>query len=362
METQKIIISEDSKPKRLSKQPKPVTETVKVVDDTYTVSQCSEPMNVLFIIHGYADTMGSGAERMVQTMSHYLTDRGHNVTIAVKRPIGDSDGKVKIIRCKTKEFEASVKNYDVVFSHLDLTPYAQDLARDNKKPFFWICHNTHNYVIIRSRTKYANVIYNAEWVRRTMDYPNNNIVLPPPCDYRRWDDGLDHYSAKYITLVNHNLNKGGNVLIRLAKMMPDRQFMAVAGSYDTQVMDRTLPNVKYVKQTQDMKSVYKNSRIVIMPSAYESWGLVFNEAGASGIPVIMHPTDGLKENAGDSGIYCDRVEEEEWVEAIKKLDDKKYYKEVSDKVRARTRELDPYKYLEQFETFVHGLWKQYNQQ
>jgi glycosyltransferase involved in cell wall biosynthesis len=195
-----------------------------------------------------------------------------------------------------------------------------------------------------------------------MDYPNNNIVLPPPCDYRKWDDGLDHYDAKYITLVNHNVNKGGNVLIRLAKLMPDRKFLAVAGSYDTQVMDRTLPNVKYMPQTQDMKAVYRDSRIVIMPSQYESYGLVFNEAGASGIPVLMHPTDGLKENAGDAGIYCDRGREEEWVEAIKKLDDKKYYKEVSDKVRARTREQDPYKNLEQFESFVHGVWKQYHKQ
>jgi glycosyltransferase involved in cell wall biosynthesis len=139
--------------------------------------------------------------------------------------------------------------------------------------------------------------------------------------------------------------------------MPDREFMAVEGSYDVQVMDRTLKNVKYIKQTQDMKTVYKDSRVVIMPSEYESYGLVFNEAGASGIPVIMHPTSGLKENAGNAGIYCDRGEVSEWVEAIKKLDDATYYKEVSDKVRARTREQDPYKSLEQFETFVHGVWK-----
>ena len=360
-------MTEEVKPKRPKAAKAPalvenegITETVKVVDDTYTVSQCDTPMNVVFIIHGYADTMGSGAERMVQTMSHYLVDRGHQVTIAVKRPNKDSDGKVKIVKCQTKDFEATVKNYDVVFSHLDLTAYAQDLARDNKKPYFWICHNTHDYVIIRNRTKYANVIYNAEWVRRTMDYPNKHIVLPPPCDYRRWDDGLDHSNAKYITLVYHNLNKGGKVLINLAKAMPDRQFMAVEGSYDVQVMDRTVPNIKYVKQTQDMKSVYKDSRIVIMPSMYESYGLVFNEAAASGIPVLMHPTEGLVENAGDAGIYCDRGDIDTWVEAIKKLDDKKAYKEASDKVRARTRELDPYKNLEQFESFVHGIWKSHN--
>lgn len=338
------------------------TKTVKVVDDTYTFTQTDEPMNILFIIHGYADTMGSGAERMVQTMSHYLVDRGHQVTIAVKRPNKDTDGKVKIVKCQNKAFEDTVKQYDVVFSHLDLTAYAQDLARDNKKPFIWICHNTHNYVIIRNRPKYANVVYNAEWVRTTMDYPNHHVVLPPPCDYRKWDDGLDHYSAKYITLVNHNQNKGGNVLMKLAKEMPDRQFLAVEGSYDIQVKDREIPNIKYIKQTQDMKQVYKDSRIVIMPSLYESYGLVFAEAAASGIPVIMHPTEGLVEHAGEAGIFCDRGEIEEWVEAIKKLDNKKYYKEASDKVRARTRELDPYKNLEQFEKFTHGIWKQYNKQ
>jgi glycosyltransferase involved in cell wall biosynthesis len=306
--------------------------------------------------------MGSGAERMVQTISQFLVGRGHEVTIAVKRPVGDSDGAVKIIKCQTKDFESKVKDYDVVISHLDLTNYAMDLARDNKKPYIWICHNTHNYVTIRSRTKYANVVYNAEWVRREMDYPNNHLVFPPPCDYRKWDDGVDHYDCKYITLVNHNLNKGGNVLIALAKAMPDRKFLAVAGSYDIQVMDKTLPNVKYIKQQQDMRDVYKDSRIVIMPSQYESYGIVYNEAAASGIPVIMHPTSGLKENAGDAGIFCDRGDIDEWVAAIKKLDDKKYYKEVSGKCRARAKEQDPYKNLEQFETWINGIWQSYHKQ
>jgi glycosyltransferase involved in cell wall biosynthesis len=360
-EDTETILPSDSVPE-VAPEPVVVGQTVNVINDNYVFQNTHKPLKIVFIIHGYADTMGSGAERMVQTISRFLVDRGHEVTVAVKRPKGDSDGKVKIVQCKTKAFEDSVKDYDVVVSHLDLTNYAMELAREHKKPYIWICHNTNKsaYVTISKRPKYAAVVYNAVWVKDTMDFPNNHFILTPPCDYRLWDDGEDHYGAEYITLINHNSNKGGSVLIRIAREMPERKFLAVEGSYDIQVMDRTLPNVKYIKQQQDMKTVYKQTRLLIVPSMYESWGLVYNEAAASGIPAIVHPTEGLKENAGDAAEYADRGDVDQWVAAIKKFDDKDFYRSMSNKARQRSRQQDPNMLLEQFETWIHGIWESYN--
>lgn len=355
---------EETKPKK-KKMPDPLvdrgelTQTVQVVDDTYTVQNVVDKMKMLFIIHGYTDTMGSGAERMVQSIAEFFVRQGHEVTVAVKRPIVGEMNGVKIIRCQSKAFDESVKNYDIVFSHLDLTSYAMELAKEFGKPFIWLCHNTHNYVTIRNRPKYAHVVYNAEWVRREMDYPNNGFVLTPPCDYRVWDDGLEHFDKPYITLVNHNLNKGGRILIGLARAMPDRKFLAVAGSYDIQVEDRTVGNIKYIKQQSDMRKVYKDTRLLLMMSEYESWGLVCNEAGASGIPVLSTKTSGTIENMGDAGYYIDdRKDTYEWVEAIKAMDDRKVYDKYSEAMRSRTRQQDPIKQLHQFENWLDGIRKQ----
>lgn len=359
------MTQDEPKPKK-KKMPDPLvdrgeTSSVQVVDDTYTFQNTVSHLKLLFIIHGYTDTMGSGAERMVQTIAEFFVSRGHEVTVAVKRPAASEVNGVKIVRCQTKEFNDSVKNYDVVLSHLDLTAYAMDLARDNKRPFIWLCHNTHDYVIVRNRPKYCNVVYNAQWVKREMGYPNEHFVLTPPCDYRKWDDGSYHNDKPYITLVNHNLNKGGGLLIKLAKTMPDRQFLAVEGSYDVQIMDRTVPNIKYVKQQQDMTQVYKDTRVLLMMSEYESWGLVCSEAGASGIPVVSTKTSGTWENMGEAGVYVeDRKDISQWVEAIKSLDDKKVYDKYSEAIKARTREQDPLRQLEQFENWIHGVWQSFD--
>jgi glycosyltransferase involved in cell wall biosynthesis len=63
---------------------------------------------------------------------------------------------------------------------------------------------------------------------------------------------------------------------------------------------------------------------------------------SSGIPVIVSPTPGLKECCGDSAIYCDRNELEEWVTMLKKLKhDREFYNYRSRLAAERARALDP---------------------
>ena len=90
-----------------------------------------------------------------------------------------------------------------------------------------------------------------------------------------------------------------------------------------------------------------------MPSSYESWGRVATEAILNGIPVIAHPTEGLMENLGESGIFIDRDNTDAWVTEIKKLlKNSVYYKKQSDKCRLRYEDLKPEKQLEKFERFI----------
>ena len=54
------------------------------------------------------------------------------------------------------------------------------------------------------------------------------------------------------------------------------------------IKNHKLSNIRIVgfKNQQELKNIYKKSFLLIVPSKYETWGLVINEAMASGLPVI----------------------------------------------------------------------------
>jgi glycosyltransferase involved in cell wall biosynthesis len=170
---------------------------------------------------------------------------------------------------------------------------------------------------------------------------------------------IDPSKNEYITLINTNENKGGKIFEKIAQAMPNKRFLGVLGSYDEQ-MRNNLPNLKIVPNTSNILPHYKETRILLMPSEYESWGRTATEAMCSGIPVISSEADGLKENCGSAGIYIkDRNDIKSWVSEINKLDDKKAYEEASRKAKARSREHDPRKALDEFEAWFREMVNKY---
>ncbi|MBQ1164003.1 glycosyltransferase, partial [Streptomyces sp. A73] len=79
----------------------------------------------------------------------------------------------------------------------------------------------------------------------------------------------------------------------LAQRIPEQQFVAVRGAYGEQVDYDGLDNVEVLAQVpgaEMAERVYGRTRVLLMPSSYESWGRAGCEALASGIPVVAHPT------------------------------------------------------------------------
>ncbi|MBQ1164600.1 glycosyl transferase, partial [Streptomyces sp. A73] len=77
------------------------------------------------------------------------------------------------------------------------------------------------------------------------------------------------------TLINCNPEKGGHVLRALAQRIPEQQFVAVRGAYGEQVDYDGLANVEVLAQVpgEEMaERVYGRTRVLLMPSSYESWG------------------------------------------------------------------------------------------
>lgn len=327
-------------------------------------------MNIFISLHAYPPHHCAGGEMYIHNMAKQFVKCGHKVRVllhhseanGIKKPY-DIDGVEVWPRNR------SMENFffwaDRIITHLGWTSWTVGHAQlVFKKPVFFVVQNTHHYPCVADPTKRVGIIYNSQWAKDKLQYPQPSIVLPPPVDFRQYDLGETNFDKPYITMVNLNENKGGKILWDIARAMPDKTFLAVKGSYDEQIIE-DVPNVRVIENTPNMLDVYRATRILLMPSAYESWGMCATEAMCNGIPVICTPTPGLKENCGDAGLYVGNEPEETaktltgsdvdlpkvagrediaaWVKRIRKLDKEKAYLRQSALCRTRSREHDPQK-------------------
>jgi hypothetical protein len=282
-------------------------------------------MNVVFFVHAWAGTHNSGAEWTVQHYAKFLHQKGCSIEVILPEnqiyPDGEKFAFIKFITgYYSNEFFLALSNADVVFTHLDNTGVAINWARHFKKHLIFLSHNDHDYRIVRARQANISVVYNNKANEKNVGggpYPNPSIVCKPPI----FPDDVK-YNRKHgqnVTLINCNENKGGKILVELAKRLPKIKFLGVLGSYGEQIIDDTYKNLKYVPQTPDIHLIYGKSNIVLMPSDYESYGRVALEAAINRLPVICTPTDGLKECLGAAGLYFDRDDLDGMAKKIEEL-------------------------------------------
>lgn len=337
-------------------------------------------MNILWNIHLYPPGHNCGSEYYAHNINKYLVSKGHRVRVVLQQAVMhkvkvpyEIDG-VEVFgpNGSTDQFLWA----DVLLTHLDFTHHTIGIGGALNKPIINVIHNSHPYQCIQNAQRNNFCIYNSSWIQKKLNYNWPSMVFTPPIDHRYFDLGKFPRENEYITLINLDENKGGFILRRLAEAMPDKKFLAVKGSYSEPhyfgQASNFPSNVTVIPNTPNIKEVYAKTRILLMLSRYESWGMTASEAMCNGIPVICTPTDGLKENCADVGIYISAREEPTrdttgvitkddrdtydisyLVKQIKKLDsDKKYYKVISDKCRQRSRELDPQKGLAEVERFI----------
>lgn len=204
-----------------------------------------------------------------------------------------------------------------VLSHLGTSGLAVNTCRRLGKPLVFIAHNSNNFGFI-ARDKKIHVINNSEHLPK---YPNPTSICRPMCVYKRGE-----YKGEYITLINGNENKGGNILKQIAEMMPDVKFQLVKGGYGVQILDQP-SNVRIVEHG-DIDPVLQRTKILIMPSLVESWGRTAAEAITKSIPVISTPTAGVKECLDYACKYVERDNIKGWVEAIKTISENSLLKKL----------------------------------
>lgn len=307
-------------------------------------------MQVLAVTPLYPPSSRVGAWLSTHELLRALAARGHHVdVVSYLSPAGDYmlDG-VHVRKRWNRLYETA----DVVISHLGDDQKAHTIAQSRGVPSVRLAHAA-------QRTKKDSLlgvrllVCNSHATQESIGWNGPTIVVHPLTrpDLFRTTPG------DQVTLVNLSPEKGVDLFALLAASLPHRSFLGVKGGYGHQ-RPVTAPNVEVIPTTQNMRDdVYARTRILLMPSEKESWGMVAVEAMCSGIPVIAHPTPGLVECLGAAGIFADRGDLSAWRTEVERLHDPDEWATASKRAVARVAELDPFADVERFCTAVESLAK-----
>lgn len=208
---------------------------------------------------------------------------------------------------------------DVIVTQLTCAYRGGIIAAGMRKPVVVYMHNDHPRMV-KTLDRYGWAgWYNTEWVRQKCQ--DQGVWTPGPTLHPIVDPALyatkRTRAAKYVTLVNLSngengtYDKGYRTFFELAKRNPEIPFLGVRGAYGEQAYE-DLPNVTYLDHQADMTEVYKQTKVLLVPSKYESYGRVAVEAAASGIPSICSMTTGLAEAMDTAALYAEYGDHETW--------------------------------------------------
>ena len=247
---------------------------------------------------------------------------------------------LKLVRKLNEKFQKPL----LVTMHFgEDTESVQDYPRLGKwAELLWII-SEHNTQHVLKNVKLSPVFKNVESVRPLMleneiKFQERDVLPTGDC----------------ITMVNANILKGLPIFIDLARRFPAKKFLGVRPYYNKINVPENLPNIEWMDIQDDIRNVLRKTRIMIVPSLYESWGRVAFESMYNGIPVIhtkpfdrkdsrarpSGSTEGMAEWIKGTQFSCNQDNFEEWVSAIQTLDDPDTYALYSKKAYDRTYEMD----------------------
>lgn len=283
-------------------------------------------------------TPQGGAEVLLHSLLKLLVAQGHDVSAVCfgKKPTSLIVDGVKVYRRRSEShFDDLARKADVVITHLGGTAAARKAARLSKAPLVQVIHNTSQYTVGFLGSGCDLAIYNSLWVHNfhalrreekkglswvppgvtRLGTISQEIIVRPLAERPPTKGG--NPSGK-ITMVNLTPNKGPEIFYALAERNPDLEFQAVIGGYEQDQQDiRQMDNVSVHQHTRDVDQFYSQASVILMPSRYESYGLVAVEAMARGIPVIATDTPGLHEClAGGGTLVTEREDIDLWQEAL----------------------------------------------
>jgi glycosyltransferase involved in cell wall biosynthesis len=164
---------------------------------------------------------------------------------------------------------------------------------------------------------------------------HNKLVYKPfHIDYQFWNNpDVEIENNKQILFIGNDGNRDFDLLVNVAKLMPEKEFTFVSSS--AQIIDLKISNVNVIRGNWkdgisdfDLKEIYETSRLVILPlkkSTQPSGQSVALQSMSVGIPVLITKTEGFwdkQEFLDSENIFFEESSELElWVKKINYLYD-----------------------------------------
>lgn len=306
---------------------------------------------VLASVPRYLPEHNAGAEATLHAILVDLVAAGWDATVASKEWRGNNytwDGVNVIGAPRDADMRWLWEWADVGVTHLHGTRSAMGWARRGR-PLVHLVHNHSQLQTERVPISGAQlVVWNSRWIAEQWEGRNvwPGIVVHPPVDPEAYrTENPDRALCGTVTLLNITEVKGGGMFWRLVARRPDLPFLGVEGAYYLQERPSQMPrNAEVIENQVDVRPVYERTRVLLVPSKYESYGRVAIEAAASGIPVIASRTPGLLEagtspTEGECFLFADDDDEDAWAAALDSLDDPRAYAEWSRRSTVRSGEV-----------------------
>ena len=201
---------------------------------------------------------------------------------------------------------------DVLFGHSAMSTMVSQTSRVMRIPFILAVHAPMKYSadLRRAWPRATARLYNTEAARKDWNDPNGWVLHPPVGQPLPSLPG----PRDALTLTSSLLNKGVNHVLELAYKWSDRRFIIVNspahlthGSASFAKDAASLPNVEVWDRLHpdEMNKLWAETRVLLVPSRYETYGMSAVEAAGHGIPSVHVNTPHVLEGIGDAAYLLD---------------------------------------------------------
>lgn len=214
---------------------------------------------------------------------------------------------------------------------------------------------------IREAVVYSDyAIYNTDTSARQWGEPGAMVLHPP---VTKPPANTDNNGDAY-TLLSSLLNKGVEVVLDLAERYPDKRFIIVRspaepthGIANLEERASKLSNLELHPRVspEEVHKYLKQTRILLAPSMYETYGMSAIEAAGYGIPCVHVDTPHVREGIGDAAVLVSPLSLEETANGINLIESKYDMYSANSRARAEWIQDRQVREFERFSNFMDNV-------